>query len=181
MIIKVLNNFTLGKNHLGKAVFATRDYKPDQVIVKFEGKIIDKDKIPKNMHGSSDRYVQISKDKFMGPSKNTDDFINHSCEPNCGLLFRDYGIILVAIKNIKIGDEITWDYSTSIHNDSWKMKCKCLSKKCRGDIGEFKNLSKVVQTRYIRLGIVPDYIAGDLKANNSGKLKTLDFRKHSMV
>jgi hypothetical protein len=120
MRVKVLNNFVIGTNHLGKAVFAARIFKPNDVIVKFEGLVLHKKDIPEKYEGGNDRYVQIGKDLFLGPSGETDDFINHSCDPNTGLKFTNAGILLVAIKNIEIGDEITWDYSTTLFENSWK-------------------------------------------------------------
>jgi hypothetical protein len=37
--------------------------------------------------------------------------INHSCEANAGILDNEYGAYnFYAIKKIKTGDELTWDY-----------------------------------------------------------------------
>jgi len=161
MRIKVLNSFEVGKNHYGYGIFASRDFKINDVIVQFRGPIVSAHRVPKRLIGEKDRYVQIGEDKFMGPSETTDDFINHSCEPNSGLRFTDFGIILVAIKRIHKGDEITWDYSTTMHNNPWEMKCLCKSKHCRGIIREFKYLPMSLKKHYTELNIVPDYIKND--------------------
>ena len=158
MKLKVFDNYTVGENHLGKAVHAARDYKKGGAIVMFEGPLISKNELPKDMTGTNDRYIQISPTKFMGPSHTIDDYINHSCDPNAGLRFTDFGIILVAIRSISKGEEITWDYSTTIYRHKWKMKCDCRSNKCRGIIGEFKTLPISVKKRYLKLKILPPYI-----------------------
>lgn len=63
----------------------------------------------------------------------------------------------MAIKDIEKGEEITWDYSTTMDEDIWEMDCNCGSKKCRKRIRDFKYLPKEIKERYVKLGIVPDY------------------------
>ncbi|MBX4199254.1 SET domain-containing protein [Candidatus Parcubacteria bacterium] len=157
MKVRIFDNYTVGQNHYGKAVFAARNYKKGDAIVMFSGPIVDRKNVPKNLFGQNDRYVQISPTKFMGPSNTTDDLINHSCDPNAGLKFTDFGVMLVAIKTIKAGDEITWDYSTTLYRNKWTMQCLCNSKKCRKTIKEFKFLPEPLRTRYLKLGILPPY------------------------
>lgn len=159
MKVKIFDNYTVGKNHHGKAVFAAKNYKKDDVILVFEGPIVSKSELPKNLHGKMDRFVQIGINQYMGPSRTTDDYVNHSCDPNSGLKFTDFGLLLIAIKPIKIGEEIAWDYSTTMHEDNWQMDCLCGSKKCRGVVKEFKHLPVSTKRRYKRLGILPKYNA----------------------
>ena len=64
------------------------------------------------------------------------DFFNHSCEPNCG--FRGQ-IFLVAMRDIKNNEEITFDYamvvSKPIGSDfQFEMECNCGSTNCRKKI-----------------------------------------------
>ncbi len=158
MKIHILNNFLIGKNHLGKAVFSAKNFKKNDVITKFEGDIFEKKDLPKKLVGESDRFVQIGIDKFMGPSEKIDDYINHSCNPNSGLHFTKSGILLVAIKSIKIGEEITWDYSTTLFHNEWKMICKCGEKNCRKIISDFILLDPKIQKKYLKLEILPQYI-----------------------
>ncbi len=171
MELKIFDNYTLGKNHLGKAVFAARNYKKDDVIVKFDGPIVHKNEVPKNLFKQNDRYMQISPTKFLGPSNTTDDFINHSCNPNAGLMFYDFGILLVAIRPIKKGEEITWDYSTTLYKNPWTMACLCRSKNCRKVIKEFKYLPEKTKKKYLRLQVLPDYIVKQIKGGVHSKSK----------
>jgi hypothetical protein len=54
--------------------------------------------------------------------------MNHSCEPNIGFDAKDN---FVAMKNLKKGEELTWDYGFDETNPKFKMKCDCGTKNCR--------------------------------------------------
>ena len=110
------------------------------------------------MSGASDRYLQIGRDRYMGPSGRIDDLINHSCSPNAGLRFTDDGVFLVALRPIAPGEEIAWDYSTTLADPDWSMQCACGSPECRGVIRAFALLPAEVQDRYRAMGIVAPYL-----------------------
>ena len=63
-------------------------------------------------------------------------FINHSCDPNYVLQRWEVGglprMCFFAIKNIKEGDELTFDYNLWCEKDKNKTECKCGTAKCRG-------------------------------------------------
>lgn len=155
--------FLIGRNRLGKAVFAGRDYAEGQPIIVFSGPIVTRDRIPRPLVAASDRYVQIGPGQFMGPSGGIDDLINHSCDPNCGLRFEADGPVLVAIGPIRSGEELRWDYSTTIVADDWSMQCACGSIRCRGTVGDFRDLPPDLKARYQWLGIIPPYACETLK------------------
>ena len=158
MKIKVLSNFVVSKNHLGKAVYAARRFKKGDVVTQFTGPLIHKSDVPLTYKGEDDRYVQVAKEHYLGPSGEIDDLINHSCDPNTGLQFTDSGILLVATRKIDVGEEITWDYSTTLLDSSWLMLCDCRSSHCRKMIGDFILLETPIQKKYLRLGVLPEYI-----------------------
>jgi SET domain-containing protein len=58
-------------------------------------------------------------------------YLNHSCEGNVG--FDSMGDF-IAIKNIKSGNELAYDYGLVESNPDFHMKCMCKSLKCRGII-----------------------------------------------
>jgi SET domain-containing protein len=145
------------KSKHGKGVFAARDIKKGEKIQEFTGNIIDYDDFPKDYDPENDHYVQVDKRKYMGPSGNADDIFNHSCDPNAGLRINKE-VFLVAIKDIKKGDEITWDYSTTRDEDEWEMNCSCGSIICRKKVRDFKYLPREIQLRYKKLGIIPKWI-----------------------
>lgn len=148
----------VGDSAAGKAVFANRDIKKGDFLIEFKGEKFKLSEIPKIVTPEDDRYVQVGRDLYFGPTGNFDDYTNHSCDPNCGLFFEKGHINLRAIRDIKKDEEITWDYSTTMDEDLWEADCLCGSKNCRGRIRDFKWLPKSVKERYVKLGIVPDYI-----------------------
>ena len=71
----------VGQNTLGNAVYAQDFIKKGELILKFSGPLMKESEIPIEV---ADRhyYMEISQDKWLGPSSKVDDFVNHSCEPN---------------------------------------------------------------------------------------------------
>lgn len=86
--------------------------------------------------------LQISETHFIGTQQpDFDDatcFLNHSCEPN--LAFLGGEAVLTNIKDIAVGEELTWDYSTSIDDGAFAMPCNCQSPNCRRVITSFGEL-----------------------------------------
>ena len=180
--IQGLGMFAVGQTHVGEAVFAARSFKSGEVVTKFKGPRIHESKVPKQYVGKNDRYMQIERDYYLGPSGGVDDIINHSCNPNTGLKFTPTGILLVAIRNIKPGDEITWDYSSTLLGSSWKMKCDCRENNCRKIIGDFTLLDKRIQQKYLCLGIVPKHIKDYMEnSEHTVYTKTMRSLKHAQV
>ena len=58
-------------------------------------------------------------------------FLNHSCEPNVGFAGN---IVLVAMRDISPGEELTTDYALFDDYDG-SMECRCGRPSCRGVIG----------------------------------------------
>jgi len=60
-------------------------------------------------------------------------FINHSCEPNCYSRIVDIDakkhIIILALRRIRCGEELTYDYKFPL--EDVKIPCSCASKRCR--------------------------------------------------
>ncbi|MFG6283672.1 SET domain-containing protein-lysine N-methyltransferase [Sphingomonas sp. S6] len=152
------NPFAVGETHIGKAVFAAQGFAQAETIVRFSGPIVPAARLPQGLSGASDRYLQIGRDRYMGPSGRIDDLINHSCSPNAGLRFTDDGVFLVALRPIAPGEEIAWDYSTTLADPDWSMQCACGSPECRGVIRALALLPVEVQDRYRAMGIVAPYL-----------------------
>ncbi|HUA98791.1 MAG TPA: SET domain-containing protein-lysine N-methyltransferase [Terracidiphilus sp.] len=58
-------------------------------------------------------------------------FINHSCDPNCETSEIDGRVVITAIRNIKAGEEITYDYCLYDGGDDEAI-CNCGTRTCRG-------------------------------------------------
>lgn len=129
----------------GRGVFAKEDIKKDEFIASFDGDIYEYDSPLWNDY-LEDHTMQFEERKWRD-SKGIAHIINHSCEPNCGIkeLFN-----VVAMRDIKSDEEITWDYSMTERNkeSDWRMKCFCGSKNCRGEIGSYDELPNDVKNKY---------------------------------
>ncbi len=83
---------------------------------------------------------------------------NHSCAPNVGLTSYPQ-LVFVALRDIAVGEELRWDYSTSIDKDTeCDFVCDCGAESCRKTIGGFYWLPKKLQASYKKLGIVQRYL-----------------------
>ncbi|HAL50200.1 MAG: Nuclear protein SET [Candidatus Uhrbacteria bacterium GW2011_GWD1_41_16] len=146
---------------LGRGLFATRLIKRDELILEFIGPII-----------SFEEALQKTLDKLscplqIGPREYVDIqepgvLANHSCSPNAGVKKDHY---LVAIEEILPGQEIFYDYSTTMDEDNWTLECKCGSPNCRHIIGDFRHLPLDIQKKYLDLNIVQSFIAKKLLTN----------------
>ena len=66
-------------------------------------------------------------------SWNLAKYINHSCDPNCETDIIRGKIWINAIKDIKKGEELTYDYGYDMHYFE-DHPCRCNSKNCVGFI-----------------------------------------------
>ncbi|MFH1875157.1 MAG: SET domain-containing protein [Pseudomonadota bacterium] len=131
---QVFNKLNIKKSvfskDVGLGVFADEDIVQDSVIMIGGGQLAStEDKFPKEKD-----YAGIFNEKyFMAPidfdSPTPNWLMNHSCEPNIKIIG---GLIVVALRDIKKGEELTVDYATVIAGDyEWQMKCECGLKECR--------------------------------------------------
>lgn len=148
----------VGENHLGKAVFAIQAIEAGSTIMPFRGEPILATQLPRVYCGPTDRYMQIAHDLYLGPSGCADDYVNHSCEPNTGVRFTDNGLFLEALRFIRPGEEIVWDYSTTMHGSNWFMRCECRAPSCRRYVGDFSSIPTSQAAYYLRTGIVAPFI-----------------------
>lgn len=70
-------------------------------------------------------------------------FTNHSCEPNTRLA----GRALVALRAVRAGDEITYNYNTSEWELAEPFECRCGSADCERTIRGFKYLGAAERGR----------------------------------
>lgn len=127
----------------GKGVYANRDFKKDEIVVKWDtSRIIDKEELESFSQDDQDHSCCIGNGKYIimqEPSK----YVNHSCNPNTYVKNQ----CDVALRDIKKGEEITTDYSLN-EITGWKLKCNCGSPNCRKVIvGDFRKLSKIDRER----------------------------------
>jgi SET domain-containing protein len=147
-------------------VFAISDIKKGELCAIFGGHIITAKEEAKFPQKYSDTGIQIS-DQFVISSlkhKEPTDCFNHCCDPNLGIKGQ---IFLVAMRNIKKGEEATFDYAMCLSFNKknipyfYNKKCLCESSKCRGRITADDWKNKKLQKKY--KGFFSEYMTEKLK------------------
>lgn len=134
----------------GRGVYSNVAYQANEFVMEFTGTVTPISEINDFTH-----YLQIAPDLFLGPSGGADDYVNHSCDPNCALYFENDVLILRAIREIEPGQELSFDYGTIQFSEPTIFKCECGSRHCRGTVGSFYLLSADLQGYYRAKNMVP--------------------------
>lgn len=126
----------------GEGVFAKVNFKKGNLIFTWEG-VLKKGRYPCHVGA---RWLQIEKCQWIAPVRNNPGwYINHSCNPNSGI---KNSVKIVAMKNIRRGEEVTFDYSTSESENGWYLICHCENENCRRIIRSYKFLSAELKLKY---------------------------------
>ena len=113
-------------------VFARRLVKKGELISLWGGKIISTDEVDRDMENFTQQVLQIEEDFYLlTPSMESADCFNHSCDPNVGLTGQ---IGLIAMRDIKAGEEICLDYAMCDGSNYDEFDCSCGVPECRGRI-----------------------------------------------
>jgi uncharacterized protein len=93
------------------------------------------------------RSSQIDEDLFMVAAEQEEpgDQINHSCNPNCGIVG---GVVVVSLRDIAVGEELTFDYAMTDGCDYDEFDCTCGRAQCRGRITGNDWMLPDLQLRY---------------------------------
>lgn len=133
----------------GQGVFAKRDFCPGEVIVR--GRIMRRLKQRTRYSFQIDWRKHVDLDI---PAR----LLNHSCDPNLGIKNNIFGAYnFVAMRQIKTGEELCWDYCMSEYHSIAVKQCLCGSSRCRRNILGFKFLPKAIKKLY--RGFYADYLA----------------------
>ena len=106
----------------GKGIFALRDIKRGEIVVKIGQKEIyynkeEYKKFNKKRKKILDKFAYWDKEILVYPKDET-KYLNHSCNPNV----KNFGKVDKAIRNISAGEELTYDYNLFGNLD---FKCNC--------------------------------------------------------
>ena len=128
----------------GKGVFALVPLARGEVIIEYKGEVITwPEALRRHPHDPNDPdhtfYFHVDEEhvidaKFGG---NNARWINHACQPNCEADEVDNRIFIKALRAIKPGEELFYDYGLVLdERQTAKVKkqfeCRCGTRKCRG-------------------------------------------------
>ncbi len=135
----------------GRGVFATRPIPAGTLLVEIQGWLARSEELDDAWFA-----MQVGPDQWLcSDGAALDDCINHSCDPNAG--FATGEPALYSLRDIGPGEEIAWDYSTSIAEAGWTLTCRCEALTCRRVVRSWPELTptqrqrlRAIALRYLR-------------------------------
>jgi SET domain-containing protein len=117
----------------GTGGFARENIAAGSRIIEYLGEKITKQQSLARCERSNEYIFAIddTHDLNGNVSWNPARFLNHSCEPNCEAQFVDGRIWIIASRDIRAGDELTFNYSYDLE-DYREHPCQCGAKSCVG-------------------------------------------------
>jgi len=116
----------------GHGVFALQRVKAGELLVVWGGEIVTGERLAEMPASERRLCVQVEENLYLWTSQEGPaDWINHSCDPNAGLVGH---IALFALRDIDPGEEICFDYATSDGSPYDEFECTCGALECRGRV-----------------------------------------------
>ena len=114
----------------GMGMFARAPIRQGEIVFIKGGHILRKEDVFSSDTISS--YLPLDGEYFIGATNPEEEpgiklFINHSCDPNCGIRGE---ITFVALRCIATHEEVTIDYAT-VDDEDYSFSCACGSPRCR--------------------------------------------------
>ncbi|MFA5431227.1 MAG: SET domain-containing protein-lysine N-methyltransferase [Candidatus Omnitrophota bacterium] len=140
-----------GIDHRG--VFAVKPISKNEIIAVWGGFIISQSefvKLEKTCFKKIENYATKVADGFFLVSckkggLEDDDFFNHSCSPNAGIKGH---LVIAAMRDIPLGEEVTYDYCMTDADFDYSFKCRCGSPRCRGLVTTKDWMQPLLQRKY---------------------------------
>jgi len=142
-------DFTLVKSSPvhGKGVFAKRTIPKGTRIFEYAGERVQKENLASDLANGLTSLVYVmnlNETQAVDGERGGNDarFINHSCDPNCEVLYFNDTPYIYAIQEIQVGEELNFDYKygseadvelTAEQKKEW-FPCNCSATKCRGTL-----------------------------------------------
>ena len=128
----------------GRGVFAVQDIAEGETIIEYVGEIISwPEALRRHPHDPKDPnhtfYFSLDDGSHVIDAKvggNASRWINHACEPNCEADEEEGRVFIKALRKLKPGEELFYDYGLVIDERyTPKLKkeyeCRCGSRQCR--------------------------------------------------
>ena len=115
------------RTHTGRGVITREAIPKDLCIIEYKGRKVSK----AEQKADKGKYLFWNTDTTMingNIPNNLAKFINHSCKPNCEVDIYKGKIYIFSKRNIKAGEELTYDYGPEYFNKHiTKKNCLCTS------------------------------------------------------
>jgi SET domain-containing protein len=118
-------NLAVRRGLSGLGLFATGPIKKGAFVIEYWGEVVSEDEA--NRRGG--KYLfELDHDKAIDGTtrKNTARYMNHSCRPNCESDTVGTRVYITALRAIREGEELTYDYGKEYWNDHMGPdRCRC--------------------------------------------------------
>lgn len=130
----------------GRGVFAVQDLRKGETLIEYVGEVIDwEEAMRRHPHDPKDPnhtfYFQIDENRVIDAlyGGNSSRWINHSCAPNCEADEVEGRIFIKALRRIRAGEELSYDYGLIIDEPLTPelladYPCWCGAAQCRGTL-----------------------------------------------
>lgn len=130
----------------GKGGFAARDLTAGERIIEYKGRVITwaaaQRQKPHNPKDPNHTFLFHVDDRHVIDAShegNAARWINHSCAPNCEAEDEGGRIFIKALRNIKKGTELFYDYGLVLNErhtarNKAQYPCHCGARQCRGTL-----------------------------------------------
>jgi SET domain-containing protein len=120
----------------GRGCFATARFARRKKIAEYTGEKITNAEAERRGHRRVLRISGLDGRWSIDGSRggNGTHYINHSCRPNSFMQTVRGHLLVLALRDIRPGEEITLDYVSSLHSD--RKRCTCSAPNCRGTINK---------------------------------------------
>ena len=132
--------YKIKKSKIDKnGLYSNCNIKSGTRIIEYKGKIISvkqSENDPKFDNSKAIYLFNLNKRYDLDGAYNFNiaRLINHSCNPNCEVFGKGLKVWVYAMKNIKKGEELSYDYGFSFDENFRQFPCNCRSKNCVGYI-----------------------------------------------
>lgn len=120
----------------GTGCYAGKDFRKGEIVGEYTGEWITNEEADDRYEDVEETYLFVIDDDTCIDAMNDPNpvkYINHCCEPNCESDQKGNRIFIIAIKDIKKGDELTYDYNLETDpEDDDPLTCNCKAGTCRG-------------------------------------------------
>jgi SET domain-containing protein len=110
----------------GCGLFVEEDIPKGKFVIEYFGREISE----AEQYTSKSKYLfEINSKKTIDGTirENTARYINHSCRPNCEVEIKKGRVLVFSKRNIKAGEELSYDYGKEFWDEHIKpIGCKCL-------------------------------------------------------
>ncbi|MGH7413167.1 MAG: SET domain-containing protein [Candidatus Rokuibacteriota bacterium] len=133
----------------GKGLFATRAVARGEIVAVKGGHVLTAAQWAALEPALGPADIQVAEDLVIAPVTQTERdggmlYTNHSCDPNLAIQGQ---IVLVAMRDIDAGEELTIDWATTDDGD-YEMRCRCGSAHCRGTVTGKDWMKAELQEKY---------------------------------